>query len=368
MPKLEEYCEVRTTGGVFRDWINVAVEQSFGNPNWMRTFRLIVAEPSEHLQLRLKPGDRVDIALAGKVVIQEGYISRRQAAIAPQQHLVQIEGYSKAGTITEASVDVPGGQFRNYSVDAIAKRVLQPYGLNFKVENGPEGWQEKFPNVSVRYGETPFDLVSRLCSQRGLWLHADESGNLIAGPKSGGGAMFAEGVNILAANCMIEMPSVASLVGSSQAQGSDSLFGKKAAEIQAKTDVSGGPKGTKRIVLAEMPLTQKELQARVNMEAAALAASQLRVSLTYQGWLNPSGSLWNLGESVTVRSPALFPIQGGQMELRLWGYVYSQDVAGGTTTTLELVNAGAFQQKYSDGQQSDSFYQAIPPAQPEQPT
>jgi hypothetical protein len=62
---------VRTKSGIYRDWISVTVEQSFrsagGNAGIPRVFRLQVAEPDTKV-LRLKPEDRVDIALAGKVV------------------------------------------------------------------------------------------------------------------------------------------------------------------------------------------------------------------------------------------------------------------------------------------------------------
>lgn len=370
MPKREEYCEVRTTGGVFRDWLSVTVAQSVDDA-WMRHFTLIVAEPNKNLLQRLVPGTRVDVALAGKVVIQEGYIHTREAAIDAHRHAVRVIGYSKADLTTRPSVDVEGGQFRGYKVDAIANKVLKPYGIKFKVEGGPEGWDEKFPNVSVRYGETPFSLIERLCRQRGLWLRAEPNGDIIAGAKQGSsGPLFEEGRNILAANCTITMPSVASVVANSQMQGSDSLFGKKAAEIQAKTKIENGPPGTTRKMLAEMPLNQKEVQLRTNMEAAAINASMLRVQVTYQGWLRPDGQLWSLSDHVSVKSPSLFPVEGGQMELKLWGYAYNQAEGAGTTTTLELVNALAFQQKNPNAQQSDGFYNAPapPPAQPENAT
>ena len=54
-------------------------------------------------------------------------------------------------------------------------------------------------------------------------------------------------------------------------------------------------------------LSQKELQLRTNMEAQALEADLLRVTLVYQGWLNPNGELWSLSDFVTVKSPMLFP-------------------------------------------------------------
>ncbi|GEP09804.1 phage baseplate assembly protein [Methylobacterium gnaphalii] len=367
MPSADLICEVRTEGGTYSDWLTVEVSQSW-DAEWMRNFRLTCAEPSDKLLQRLLPGSRVDIAMAGQVVIQEGYIKTRQAAFDSNRHAVQIVGYSKAGRTVYGSAEAGTGQFRGYKIDAIANRLLKQHGLNFRVENGPSGWDTPFPNVVIRYGETPFDAISRLCRQRGLWLRADKAGNYVAGVSDGGdGAMFQEGVNILSANCSIEDPSVDNVIMNAQQSGSDSLFGRKASEISAKSQLSGGSGlGLSRKVLAEMPLGQKELQLRTNMESAALEADRVRVTLSYQGWLKPSGSLWDLGDWATVRSPMLFPLANPQMRLKLWGYTYAQSPEGQTTTAIELVNAGAFQLKNPDGQQSDGFLNpSASDAQPE---
>lgn len=369
MPKSAEICEVRTDGGTFRDWTTVSVTQSFDRA-WERSFRLTLAEPSQRALLRLKPSDRVDISLAGQVVIEDGHIYKRDVAFDANRHGVLVEGYSKADLTMRSSADAGTGQFRGYTLDAIANRVLKPYGLKFRFENPPDGAQEKFPNVAVRYGETPFELISRLASQRGCWLRADPDGTIVAGKKADGGAIkFEEGVNILSATCQIIMPSVARIIVTSQQPGSDSLFGKKASEVQAKSEMSGGPKGTAKKVLAEMPLSQKELQLRTNMEAQAIESSLLRVGITYQGWLNPAGRLWNLTDSVSVKSPMLFPTESGQMDLKLWGYTYTQDAQGGTVTSIDLVNAKAFAIQYPDAAKTDGFYnQPVTTAQPETPT
>ena len=356
MPTPDLVCEVRTDSGTYRDWLTVEVSQSI-DQGWMRNFRLTCAEPSDKLLQRLLPGSRVDIALAGQVVIQEGYIRQRQAAFDANRHAVQVVGYSKADATTRASAEAGTGQFRGYKIDAIANRLLKPHGLNFKVENGPEGWDTPFPNVVIRHGETPFDAISRLARQRGLWLRADASGNYVAGVREGGSAaMFEEGVNILSGNCTIEDPAVDGVVVRSQIAGSDSLFGRKAAEISAKASLGEKAGSLARKILAEMPLGQKELQLRTNMEAAALAADNLRITLSYQGWLKPDGSLWELTDTATVRSPMLLPLADAQQELKLWGYTYSQSPEGQTTTAIELVNLAAYQQKYANAQQSNPFF------------
>lgn len=367
MPNPDLVCEVRTESGTFRDWLTVSVSQSIAD-GWQRTFRLSCAEPSEKLKQALAPGTRVDIALAGQPVITRGYIGQRQVAFDANRHGVEVIGFSKADLMTRASAESGTGQFRGYTLDQIASGVLKPLGLKFRMENPPPGADLPFPNVVIRYGETPFDLIQRLCRQRGVWFHADANGDIVAGSKSSNGSSydsFEEGVNILSANCRTTWKAVSEVVATSQQSGSDSLFGRKAAEISAKAPLSGGIPGLTRKVLAEMPLAQKDLQLRTDMEVKAIIASQINISLTYQGWLSPTGKLWALTDFVQVKSPMLFPFQGGQMNLRLWGYTYSQTPDGQTVTAIELVNIAAFQQRTIDAQAGPTFDPPVSDAQPE---
>ncbi|TXN27139.1 phage baseplate assembly protein [Methylobacterium sp. WL19] len=351
-------CEVRTSGGTYRDWQSVQVEQNYMSEDWNRSFRLVCAEPSAVGNLRLKPGDRVDIALAGQVVIKAGFIRDRQAAYDANRHAVQITGYGRAGLITEASINGGTGQYRGYKIDAIANSVLKPYGLKFRVQNGPDGWETPFTNVMVRMGETPFDLISRLAKQRGLFFYADVDGNLVAGPKSDGGMVqFIEGVNILAANCQLRHLAVEGLIVDAQQSGSDSLFGKKAAEVRASSAVTGGAPGAVRTILAEMPLNQREAQLRTDWEAAALQSMALQLQITYQGWLKPGvGGLWEPSDGVSVKSPMLFPTESGTEELKVAGYSYMQDTNAGTITTVDLVNKLAWEQRKPNAKENDGFY------------
>lgn len=370
MAKLAEYAEIRSTAGIFRDWTTVAVEYNF-DTNQMRSFRFQVAEPSAKTFI-LKPGDRVDVALAGELVIENGLITARQVGFDATRHGVQLDGGSRATPIHHVSVDVPGGgQFRGYGLEAIANRVLQPYGLKFRVENPPEGGKDPFPNVSVRHGESPFTFLSRLATQRGMYMRAEADGTIVAGtPSASSGVTFEEGRNILSANCLINMPYASDVIGRSQQPGSDSLFGKKASEISAKSTMANGLPGHVIKVLADMPLGQKELQTRTNMSAQQIEETALQATIVYQGWLRPDvGGLWNLGELINVKSPMLFPTEGGAQELKVWGVTYSQDANGGTTTAVQLRNKATFSRQSGDAKDAAPFWnQPSTDARPETPT
>lgn len=385
MPNPDLICEVRANGGVFRDWLTVEASQSV-DQSWMRRFTLTCAEPDSPGSKRrtasgqswasaaksvsdvLVPGTRVDIILAGQPFITQGLIGQRQAAYDANRHAVRITGFSKSEITNLASADGGTGQFRGYKLDAIANRLLKPYGLKFRVESGPPGWDTPFPNVVIRHGETAYDAIARLCRQRGMWFWSDPNGDLVAGigQQETAGIVFEEGVNILSANCSLDWQGAETAIMDAQQWGSDHLSGRQAAEISAQSKFGGGNPmpGTFRQVLAEMPLSQQELQLRTKMEVMAMQTALMRVKLSYQGWLNPAGALWDMADMVTVKSPMLFPVEDAKLDLKLFGVTHTQTPEGQTTSAIDLVNLAAFQQRYPDATKSDGFFN-VPSSDPQ---
>ncbi|KAA2236953.1 phage baseplate assembly protein [Salinarimonas soli] len=362
----EWICEVKVGGKTYARWTSVACRWGI-EASEKRLFDLQLAEPNAERtkDLRLKPGDVVDITLGGKPFIVEGSIAVRQTAYDANRHGVMVSGFSKAGPLDIASADVKGGQFTNAKIDAIANSVLQPYGVKFRVKGGPEGWDMPFRSARVAHGETPFEFIERLARQRGLWLAADEHGDIEAGNEvKESGVTLEEGRNILAASCYLEDPAAGTVVGRSQMQGSDGQSGKKVAQVSAKATIPGGNPTRKVIVLDETASNQRELQMRVDHEARKMLAEEIRVQVTHLGWFKPgTEDLWRLRELVTVKSPMLFPAGPGSLPLVVSGVTYSQDAQGGTTTTLDLVNEAVFGRK--NGPLDGTYSRAPEPAVPQ---
>lgn len=371
MPRINEWCEVRTNNGVFRNWTSVNVRYGV-DPSFERVVQLECAEPMgpgrSAVSLtaeRLKPGDRVDVALAGQLAIEGGYVKIRQTAYDANRHAVQIVAVAKSNRIREVSVDISdGGQYRGYAFEAIANKVLGAAGLRLNLINPPAAASIPFRNVIVQTGETIAELIERLARQRGMWTWADVDGTIMAGnpPAASAGVTLEEGVNIVSASSYIEYPWADSVVMYSQTHGSDDLWGRTASEIGARSRISSGDSGQTVIGLAEHPDTQQDLQARTDQEAKEINAATHRDVITHKGWFKPgTTSLWKEGESVTVKSPMLYPFANGEQTLRVWAVNCSQG-EGGTTTSVELVNDATFQQQFPDATGGNPF---ATPAVPE---
>lgn len=377
MPAVQEWCEVRTNNGIFRNWTAVSVHYGV-DPSFERIVQLELAEVMAPGTIgsgsvattaqRLLPGGKIDVALGGQLVIQGGEIKIRQASFDSERHAVQIVAVSKANPIREVSVDLEdGGQYRGYTFSAIANKVLAPVGVNLQLVNAPEIANLPFPNVIVQTGETIGELIERLARQRGLWLWTAPDGTIMAGnPASDSAATLIEGVNIVSANSYLEFPQAEMVAMYSQSHGSDDLWGRRASEVGALARIPGGGSGRKIIGLAEHPNTQAELQVRTDHEVTNILAMTHRDLITHKGWFRPGTSkLWHEGDTAVVKSPMLYPFNNNQMTMRVWGVTCSQSNEGGTTTQVELVNEATFTHKYPDANIADPFNPTATAAVPE---
>lgn len=357
MPDPNLICEVRADGGVFNTWLTVGVTYTYQDTNPIRHFVMSCAEPQAADVMKLVPGDRVDVTLAGFKVIENGFIKIRQAGYDANRHAVQISGLAAAGHIQHASVDM--GQVRGYPFQAIANRVVQKYGVKFRMVNPPPGADMPFPNVIPDWGETDWEFLTRLARARGIRLTCAANGDLVGGiPDGGDGAVLREGVNIISCNAYIEFPWAEKVIGGAQEQGSDQRFGRIVSEVTSETKINPGAKGLAVRILAERPLGAQENKIAVDAYAADILLATLRVTVVHHGWLKPgTNGLWELGDKVTVYSPMAFG-RVDKQDLRVYTVTCMQDPAGQTTTSVELVSEAAFTKRFPDGQAGNPFDQA----------
>lgn len=352
MPNPLEICEVACGGARYRDWTHVNVQRRYGD--WASSFNLSVVEMSGKNGgwpgIKLKPGDRVTISLAGTQVIN-GFIEVRQAVINARSHGVQVQGRSRTGDLVSSSAIIKPGYFKDYSFEAIARKAIQPFGVGLTLRNLPTGAERPFRMAQVFHGETVFQFLERLARQRGIIMTDDPSGNLVGGgldPNAGVAAVLEEGRNIYEARVMIRDDMVASKIeGYGQNSGSDSMWGAEASQIKALANNATMGRYKPLLIIAEDPVTKRDLQDRVDREQAQRIGTAVQCSVTVQGWHKPGGGLWKEGETLTIKAPSLFPNPGGTQSLAVEQVTYAQDPTGGTTTTLDMVLPQALGMKFS---------------------
>ncbi|MFY9293360.1 MAG: hypothetical protein WAP03_22065 [Methylorubrum rhodinum] len=367
MPDPRLVCEVRAKSGIYLNWTSVSVEYTYADTRPIRRFSLVCAEPSEARNVRLRPGEQVDVTLGGKKVIVDGFIKTRQVGYDATRHAVSVTGLAKAGHVQEASVD--HAQFRGYTLEQIGNAITKKHGVAFRMANAPKGANTPFPNVITDPDQTDWQFLTGLARNRGVMIQAAANGDLIAGiPDGGSGFVLEEGRNIFALNCYTEFPWAEYVVGWSQTQGSDQKFGSSVSEVSAQAGVPGGATGLIMRVVADRPLNAAENQTATDAYTAELLLSTLQCTVTHHGWFKPgTNDLWELGDKVTVKSPMAFPNDSGQLELRVFTVVLSQTPEGQTLTAITLVSEAVFAKRFPDGTAGDPFKQAATSAADQTP-
>lgn len=337
MPNPAEVAEIVVNGTRFRDWTTFKLEMDYKTLTRSCTFTATedAGKTGNYFKvLRIKPGDVCQVLLAGQRMLT-GYVYNRQASYNAHMHGVMLTAASKTGDLTQGSVPMKDTQFRNNAFPAIAKKLMAPFGLDLKVTNPPPGFDKKFRSLSAFPGESVWSFLERAGRMRGLFLHDDESGNVVARQgTTDGGAMLQEGRNILEANCVINDERLFSkLVMYGQHSGHDQRWGDEARNPAAEVNGQSQRYREKHLPLEDQSDDGEDVRRRAAHERNELEGAVIEATIKTQGWHKPGGGLWNFGERITVNSPMLL-LENHTLAVK--SVIFQQDNAGGTTTMLSL--------------------------------
>jgi prophage tail gpP-like protein len=341
MPKASEVAEISAAGTRYRTWKEVEVNRDYRQV--VSEVRLTASEISKGASswgnLRLKPGDPVEASLAGRKVAK-GKVSVRQVGYDKDNHAVRFVVQSKVADLINGTVEAKPGEYKKQTIQQIGNAVLAPLGVGFRISGALAGADKIFPRVNVQIGESPFDLIERLCRMRNLHLIDDAEGNLLATRGNGGVvADLREGRNIKSAEMVWrEDQAVGQITALGDHPGTDQSWGDDARGHSATATNSSYSGGHRALhLVAEHPGDTKDMQMRADHEVDANIGGMLTADITVYGWLRPDGTLWieHVGEYVNVYSPMLFPQD--RMKLGIQGVTHRQNDKVGTETTLHLV-------------------------------
>jgi len=343
MPNPAEICTIKANGQSYDIWETVEVHRSALEPiinHALMTVSEISTGGKALSDLKLAPGDKVEILLAG-ISVMNGLVYLRQAAYDERSHAVQIGVASSSEVVTRSTVDVNPGSYPNQTIQQIGSACFGKVGIGFKVVGSPSGADIKFKRACEQLGESRFNFIERLGRLVNLHLIDDGKGGIEAyrGPQGSGG-ILKEGVNILRARLLLKINEYTpNLKGVSQAANQDS--GPASAQISADAEVPvpfGGSIPGNYKFGAEDATTKEMLQHRVDHQANHIAAETVDGVITVQGWFRSDGDLWftHVRDPVTVDSPMLIP--EGKMDFVIKEIVHRQSSQEGTTTDIMITN------------------------------
>jgi prophage tail gpP-like protein len=357
---------LRIQGTDYGGWLLVRVRRSIEEA--AAAFACEVSErwPGQSQPWQIKPLDACQVLLDGKVVLT-GYVEVYAPSFDGRTHRVEVRGHSATVDASDSSIEIDGGQLQNLTLQEIADRVLKPLGVNATFDVPPG---TKLADVQVQQGETAYALLERLCRMQQILVSDDERGNVYftrVGARRASGTLE-QGKNILAATAELDWSERFSKYtvkaqkpnlddqenfdagsgtrGAGRA-GDGTDDGTDAGEPGGPGDTVVSPSGSatdpavKRnrplIIYGDNVMDAQEAAKRAEYELRRRIGRSQRAHVTVQGWTQPDGTLWRIGDLVPITAPWL----GLNESLAIAAVEFLKD-DGGTRTQLELTLPAAF--------------------------
>jgi prophage tail gpP-like protein len=291
----------------------------------------------------VQPGDACVVKLGADVVIT-GYVDRFTPMIDKGSHTIRVSGRSKCADLVDCAAEWPGGQINASDVFELAKRLVAPYGQpNFPITVTALGARLRPIELTTQLilGETPFEIIERMCRWSALLAYDDPNGNLVLSQVGtvAHASGFTQAQNVQAASITYSM---------------DQRYSEYLAFVQSTliyNDVGGAgdlittmtdryvPRHRRKIIIAESGDVNFDVtRQRAVWEANRRAGRSFQVTLTADSWRDAAGTLWTPNMLVPIDLPAL------KLPPKLWvisEVTYKRD-QNGTTADLVIMPPGAF--------------------------
>lgn len=192
-------------GRVYGGWEDVRITRGIERMPSDFDLRLTDIYAGEADALQIKPGDSCVVRIGGASVVT-GYVDAVMPSVSPTSHEISVVGRSKCADLIDCSAEWPGNQIAGADVLEVARKLAQPYGIEVEATTGLEGLT--IPVFSLMFGETPWDIIERLCRYSELLAYDDEFGNLFltrASSAARAASGFREGFNVQRASAVLSM-------------------------------------------------------------------------------------------------------------------------------------------------------------------
>lgn len=347
-PKPSEVAVLTIDGFNYTEWESVQVRHTlYQHPFFTVRFTCSEGMPlnKNWATMRIKPGQWCTVTLGGRLAVS-GWVFTRQVVVDARRHYIEIQAGSDAMPIAYSSVVHKTGEWKDVTAEKFLKDIITPFGIKFSVIGSLP--KTKFPRISIEPGTSAFEAAEMVLRQVGNYpmTSSPQGGVVVVAAHQAGEDTIYEGdlgnPSYLEGREVIYNPGMANgLYGVAQGEGKDGKWGTKIASEPFLADPFNFPfVGGKAPLVTplEIPSANPEqfMAGRVTAEKELQGSDEITVTVTVQGWLRPSGGLWDINQKVRVVSPML--VMDGSLALIPKSITFSQDNQGGTRTTLELCN------------------------------
>jgi prophage tail gpP-like protein len=238
-----------------------------------------------------------------------------------------LEGFSNTIDLVDSNMPKPPYEFRNVTLDQIAKSLAEPFQIPVIFESETGG---QFKRVTIEKTEKIFDFLAKLAKQRQLLVTSTAKGELLftqANTTSQSIGSLTQGLPPL--------NSISSkFAGRKRFKGTKAISKRRSQKTKvaiSKDDVV--PVSRFRTFSAD-DSTSGDVQRAADWDRSKQIAESLSIQLPVTSWYGPDGNLWTENTIVTVKSNALYVPDGFDFIIRAVQFNFD---SSGRTAELSLV-------------------------------
>ena len=356
----------KEVGREFSGWESISVVRNLNAAagSWTLTV-------SDRLPWPLLPSDRIQIRMAGKLVLT-GSVDAIEASSGSGEHRVRVSGRDLTAILIDSSALNDPGEWFDIGLVDLATELCDPFGIRLSTDLGAIGLGElaNFDHFKLQPGESAWNAIERACRLRAVLAHATEKGelklvqgglsgaadeSLIEGPYEGYDPRDARPGNLLRTQIRYSHADRYNLyVVRGQRSGDDSGWGEDIALSEGRAFDPEISEERMLLVLAEGQVTFSSAADRAQWEATQRAAKSSTVTCQLAGWrqnAHPFAALWSVNLRVSVQVPSL-QLDAGMLIEQVQ---FTRSLREGTRTSLRLVRSDAFEAKPVVDQSAQPF-------------
>jgi prophage tail gpP-like protein len=299
-------------GQTWTGWQRVQVTRSMD----MMPASFLIQVTEKHplgADMAFQPGQNCQVMIGSDLVIT-GYIDRYVAEISADNHTVMISGRSLSEDLVDCGAFISGGtgftddssesfQVLGGTALSIAQQLAQPYGVT--INSNAAGASTQIPQFNINFGETPWEIIDRICRYSNLIAYDLTDGSVILADSSSPGAMasgFVQGQNIEQATVAYSMDQRFQQYDAHILSSAAFLDQQGLQATTSGTATDGGvPRFRKRFIVSEQTIRGINIaQARATWECNRRKARSQSVIVRCDAWRDQAGTLWDLNMSAPL--------------------------------------------------------------------
>ncbi|EFZ56102.1 bacteriophage Mu P family protein [Escherichia coli LT-68] len=219
---------------------------------------------------------------------------------------ITVAGRDKTADLIDCAAVYSGGQWKNRTLEQIARDLCAPYGVTVRWELSDKESSAAFPGFTLDHSETVYEALVRASRARGVLMTSNAAGELVfSRAASTATDELVLGENLLTLDFEENFRDRFSeyiVKGYARANGAegDDIDAKSIVSRKGTATDSDVTRYRPMIIIADSKITAKDAQARALREQRRRLAKSITFEAEIDGWKRRDGQLWMPNLLVTI--------------------------------------------------------------------